>query len=691
MVLGGLAEISSQTAIAYEYDGGSNTYADSNNSGQNADESETVGVSTPDDTQVNNNDTGNDVIDEEREQISDEEYVAMPEEECECVADDEYEYEIVDNIHETYDAEVPPTSDSGFIVELNADGGNSGTILGWSAMVGGPNDGQSQQPPRALVIPTEIDGVLITRIGDSAFFASQLTSVALPGSLVQIGSYAFAHNQLTSVTLPSSLSRINSNAFIGNRLTSINFPTSLTYIGNNAFALNQLTSVTIPNSVTSIGGSVFFNNNITSVSIGSSLATIPANTFAMNRLSGHLEIPSTVTHIGVSAFSFNYLTSVYIPSSVGDVRQFAFADNHLLGVTMSDATSLPETGTFANNHLIEQIPYRGGYLPVGAQSHICSCDFAQCGHRMLATGTITQATCTAEGEAISECQRFGCTHTDVVTVAALGHNMGDWFVIVPATTATEGVERSNCRQALCDHFITRPLAMLDQTAPPPETPQELPSEQPQQDDDEAVIDSGNDATNDSNDIDADAANGAEDGDDSDSDVYGGGLGVAPTYVAIDDSEETYIRANNDPLYDEDVTYYDYMVSTVARYRYSFIERLDESYATRFATDSEAPLFGFDRANMTSSWSLINFILLILIIALAILNTVRLMIRRNLRRQRVIRLITSGVIAICIVILYVLTQNMSAEMVIADWYTTKFALAFITVFLSSFLANRESTK
>jgi len=55
--------------------------------------------------------------------------------------------------------------------------------------------------PRDVVIPSEIDGMTVTGIGDYAFFNLQLTSVIIPSSVTGIGISAFKDNEFATVTI----------------------------------------------------------------------------------------------------------------------------------------------------------------------------------------------------------------------------------------------------------------------------------------------------------------------------------------------------------------------------------------------------------------------------------------------------------------------------------------------------------
>ena len=162
-----------------------------------------------------------------------------------------------------------------------------------------------------ITIPAEIEGALVTSIGESAFIASNLTSVIIPEGVTKIGNEAFMYNNLTSATIPSSVTIIGDSAFHQNNLTSITIPEGVTSIGDYAFFSNNLIEVAIPSGVTSIGYSSFAHNNLTSITI-----------------------PEGVTSIGNEAFMYNNLTSVTIPESVISIGNRAFDKNNLTSIAI---------------------------------------------------------------------------------------------------------------------------------------------------------------------------------------------------------------------------------------------------------------------------------------------------------------------------------------------------------------------
>jgi hypothetical protein len=134
-----------------------------------------------------------------------------------------------------------------FRTALNEDG--SLTITGYT--------GRMQN----LVIPGELDGRVVTVIGQKAFTFSEITSVSLPGSIRDIEGQALWYSKIKSITIPQGVIRIGSQAFSSCAgLVSVNIPPGLTEIGNFAFMnCESLTTVTIPPGTVAIGYGAFRN------------------------------------------------------------------------------------------------------------------------------------------------------------------------------------------------------------------------------------------------------------------------------------------------------------------------------------------------------------------------------------------------------------------------------------------------
>ena len=164
-----------------------------------------------------------------------------------------------------------------------------------------------------IVIPDEIDGVAVKKIGAEAFY-SNLGLVSLgfleSSQLQEIGDYAFLScYNLTSVTIPSSVQKIGEGAFYDcENLASVSFlgKSQLKTIGDYAFYwCFVLKSITIPSSVEEIGLGAFFScKYLESVKFleNSQLKTIGNNAFGYCGFLKNIEIPSKVELIDNFAF-----------------------------------------------------------------------------------------------------------------------------------------------------------------------------------------------------------------------------------------------------------------------------------------------------------------------------------------------------------------------------------------------------
>jgi hypothetical protein len=180
-----------------------------------------------------------------------------------------------------------------------------------------------------LSIPRELDGYVVTGIGESAFVFCEIIGVIIPEGVMSIGDWAFAGcSGLVSVTIPNSIMSIGNAAFSGcDGLISATIPNSVTSIGYGVFyGCSGLTTLTISNSVTHISDSAFQEcSGLTSVIIPDSVVSI--DEWAFYGCSGltSVTIPDSVTSIGGFAFAnCGGLVSLTIPSSVVSIGDKAF-------------------------------------------------------------------------------------------------------------------------------------------------------------------------------------------------------------------------------------------------------------------------------------------------------------------------------------------------------------------------------
>lgn len=179
----------------------------------------------------------------------------------------------------------------------------TGTLNGFKKKTNNPTD---------LVIPAEIEGVKVKKIGREAFRYStyatstkvqnRLTSITLPEGLEETGYMSFQGNNFTSVTIPQSMTLIGERTFFGNEnLTTVNFAegSNLDEIGAGAFYNSGLREISLPTSVTKIQFDAFKDTNLTNINLHEGITHVGAQAFAMTSIE-ELRLPSSVTTLNES-------------------------------------------------------------------------------------------------------------------------------------------------------------------------------------------------------------------------------------------------------------------------------------------------------------------------------------------------------------------------------------------------------
>jgi BspA type Leucine rich repeat region (6 copies) len=234
----------------------------------------------------------------------------------------------------------------------------------------------------------------VTRIGDNAFGnCGSLSSLAIPNSLKGIGNYSFFHcANLTNVTIPDSVLSIGVEAFgVCASLTSVAIPSGVTNLGFGAFdACAGLTSINVDagNSVYSSANGVLFNKSQTT------LITFPGG------VGGSYTIPATVYTIGNIAFdNCANLTNVTIPHSVTNIGIFAFhACSRLVGITIPSGVGAIEDGAFSECSGLTSIIIPDEVTSIGSYA------FASCSN--LVSVTVGTSLVSIGSSAFSFCERL---------------------------------------------------------------------------------------------------------------------------------------------------------------------------------------------------------------------------------------------------------------------------------------------
>ena len=218
-----------------------------------------------------------------------------------------------------------------------------------------------------VVIPDKIDNVVITSIGNEAFYRNKnIINITIPNSIKGIERSAFfGCTSLTSISLPDSVKGIGGYALSGcSSLTNISVDNNNTtyksidgvlYSKDGTKLLNYPggkvdEKYTIPDGVTGIGDNAFYGSvNLKSIAIPSSVTIIGSSAFdGCKNLSG-ITIPDGVTSIGVGTFyGCTNLSSINIPDSVISIEHSAFQNClSLTNITIPNSATSIKGGAFS--------------------------------------------------------------------------------------------------------------------------------------------------------------------------------------------------------------------------------------------------------------------------------------------------------------------------------------------------------
>ena len=177
-----------------------------------------------------------------------------------------------------------------------------------------------------LIIPAEIDGLPVKKIGDHAFYNSCIETVLFPDCLTIIDDYAFMGcESINSIVFPKSLLEINIEAFKDcYSLENVQFNEGLEVIGEYAFANTIIERLNFPNSLREIHDNAFSSCDLFGVNLGSGLRVIGESAFAYNEKIEDIEFNEGLERIEGFAFEGSGLISVTLPDSLEYLNFDAF-------------------------------------------------------------------------------------------------------------------------------------------------------------------------------------------------------------------------------------------------------------------------------------------------------------------------------------------------------------------------------
>ncbi len=230
----------------------------------------------------------------------------------------------------------------------------------------------------SLTIPSEIDGLPVTSIANSALRdRTALTSVSIPGSVVKIGDQAFSGcTALTVVRIVEGVSSIGTQSFYGcTALRSLTLPASITTVPGNAFQLcENLVSIAVEAdnpAFTAVDGCLYTADGTTLVccpggytgtlTIPDGVTTVgPYACDSCTKLTG-IAFPDSITEIGNCGFErCSGLTDVTLPEGVTTLgRNAFFMCQSMTAITLPASITEIKDSAFLNCTALETVYYTG--------------------------------------------------------------------------------------------------------------------------------------------------------------------------------------------------------------------------------------------------------------------------------------------------------------------------------------------
>lgn len=163
--------------------------------------------------------------------------------------------------------------------------------------------------PKDVVIPSTLNSLTVTTIGNRAFQSKGITSVIMSDSITRIADGSWDTNRTPQ----------RYGAFTGNTLNYVIFSNNLQYLGAHSFAYTKLSAVDLPDSLTTISWAVFEGCPLTFVELPNNLTSIQGWAFGGSGLTS-VTIPTQVTFLSDYAFVFSSkLTELNLPKSLEGV------------------------------------------------------------------------------------------------------------------------------------------------------------------------------------------------------------------------------------------------------------------------------------------------------------------------------------------------------------------------------------
>jgi len=203
-------------------------------------------------------------------------------------------------------------------------------------------------------IPSTIDGVKVTTIGEDAFSSNEyIEVVTIPKSVTSIENEAFLNcPNLESVEMSDNVKKLGRlSFFMCESLEDISLSDSITEIKENTFyGCSELDEIKLPDKLTTIGSHAFEEcADLESVKLSSGVTTIDNEAFKNCKSLKEVQIPDTVKNLGEGVFSES--KKVKIVCSSNSVA-YQYAKNNGVSVEVTNKPTIPAKTSYDITYIL---------------------------------------------------------------------------------------------------------------------------------------------------------------------------------------------------------------------------------------------------------------------------------------------------------------------------------------------------
>ena len=169
-----------------------------------------------------------------------------------------------------------------------------------------------------FVIPAEVQGVPVTRIGERVFgFQKQIVSVTIPATVTEIGGHLAGYSTLQKYIVDENnktFCSVDGVVFTKDMKTLVSYPTSY-----------YTKTYTVPDGVETIGDGAAYNSDIESLILSDSVTKVDNFAFTYCKKLKSIKFTNSLKSIGFSGFgNCASLESADVPASVEKIDSSAF-------------------------------------------------------------------------------------------------------------------------------------------------------------------------------------------------------------------------------------------------------------------------------------------------------------------------------------------------------------------------------